>query len=117
MDTPTILLIDDNPDDRALVAREIRRALSDATLVEIIDDQQFREALHRGGFDLVVTDYALRWTDGLSILRSIKASYPDVAVIMFTGTGNQEIAVEAMKEGLDDYIVKSPAHFVRLRAA
>ncbi|MGN6370306.1 MAG: response regulator [Phycisphaerae bacterium] len=117
MEAPHVLLIDDNPDDRALVAREIRRALPNAILHEITDDQQFRQALRRDAFDLVVTDYALKWTEGLSVLRAIKSNFPDVAVIMFTGTGNQEIAVEAMKEGLDDYIVKSPAHFVRLRAA
>ncbi len=65
----------------------------------------------------MITDYHLRWNDGLNVLRAIKSHDPDRPVIMFTGTGTQEIAVEAMKMGLDDYVIKAPQHFVRLRGA
>jgi len=65
----------------------------------------------------VITDYRLRWSDGLKTLWSIRSQYPNYPVIMFTDSGTQEIAVEAMKLGLDDYLVKAPKHFVRLPVA
>ncbi len=112
-----ILVIDDNPTDRLLVKRELERQFSQLQITEIGDDKLFGEALKRGGFHLVITDYQLRWTNGLDVLKTIKASYPECPIVMFTNTGNEEIAVEAMKCGLDDYIIKSPKHYVRLCVA
>ena len=112
-----ILLIDDNPDDRTLVIRELRREFPELQIEQIIEAQGFTQALEAGNFDLVITDYQLRWTNGLQILRAIKSQWPDCPVIMFTGTGSEEIAVEAMKAGLNDYVLKSPRHFARLPAA
>lgn len=112
-----ILLIDDNPDDRALVVRELRREFPDPWVEQIIDTEGFERALEGDAFHLVITDYQLRWSDGLAILRTVKSRHPACPVIMFTGTGSEEIAVEAMKAGLDDYVLKSPKHLVRLRAA
>jgi signal transduction histidine kinase/DNA-binding response OmpR family regulator len=65
----------------------------------------------------VITDYRLRWSDGLKILWEVKSLYPHYPIIMFTDSGTQEVAVEAMKLGLDDYLVKAPKHFVRLPVA
>jgi len=112
-----ILLIDDNPHDRALVIRELRREFPDLHVDQVIDAEGFDRALQTGGFDLVITDYQLHWSDGLFVLRAVKPSYPGCPVIMFTGTGSEEIAVQAMRAGLDDYVLKSPKHFVRLSAA
>jgi len=108
------LLIDDNPDDRALVARELRREFPGMHAREVTDQQSFIHSLEAAPFDLVITDFQLRWTDGLSVLRAIKTRWPDCPVVMFTGTGSEEIAVEAMKAGLDDYVLKSPKHYARL---
>lgn len=63
--------------------------------------------LRAGGFDLVITDHDLRWANGLTILDEVKRSDPLVPVIMFTSSGSEEIAVEAMKQGLDDYVLKT----------
>ncbi len=112
-----ILVIDDNPTDRLLVKRELERQFSQLQITEISDYKLFGEALNRGKFNLVITDYQLRWTNGLDVLKTIKASYPECPIVMFTNTGNEEIAVEAMKSGLDDYIIKSPKHYVRLGVA
>ncbi|OGG43557.1 MAG: hypothetical protein A3F84_20525 [Candidatus Handelsmanbacteria bacterium RIFCSPLOWO2_12_FULL_64_10] len=112
-----ILLIDDNPHDRTLVIRELRREFPDLHVDQVIDAKGFDRALQTGGFDLVITDYQLHWSDGLSVLRAFKPRHPGCPVIMFTGTGSEEVAVQAMKAGLDDYVLKSPKHFVRLPAA
>jgi len=112
-----ILLIDDDETARHLAKRELDRALDAARVEEVRDADGFARAVDGGAFDLVVTDYQLRWGDGLAVLRAVKARRPDVPVIMFTGSGNEEVAVEAMKAGLDDYVPKSQARAARLAAA
>ncbi len=106
-----ILLVDDNPDDRFLTIRELSREFSALHVTEITDQEGFNQMLENGSFDLVITDYQLCWSDGLSILRAVKSKWPNCPVVMFTGTGSEEIAVEAMKSGLDDYVLKSPQHY------
>lgn len=113
-DVLSILLVDDNPDDRALVARELQREFPGVRVQQIIDAKGMERVLEAGDFDLVITDYQLRWTDGLAVLSAIKERCPECPVIMFTGTGTEEVAVQAMKAGLDDYIIKTPQHFGRL---
>jgi PAS domain S-box-containing protein len=112
-----ILIVDDNPSDRLLIIRELEREFSGFQATEILDASAFAEALATESFDIAIIDYQLRWSNGLQVLRAVKSRFPDCPVIMFTNTGNEEIAVEAMKAGLDDYIIKSPRHYVRLAVA
>jgi len=116
-----ILLVDDNPDDRSLVIRELGREFPALHVTEITEQDGFNQALKNGSFDLLITDYQLCWSDGLTILRAAKSKWPNCPVVMFTGTGSEEIAVAAMKSGLDDYVLKSPKHYgwlaTRVRSA
>jgi len=105
-----ILLIDDNPEDRSLASHYLNKEF-DVDIKHVIDKSELEGALEDGDFDIVITDYRLRWADGLDVLDEIKSRYPDVGVIMFTGTGNEEVAIKGMRKGLDDYIIKSPGHF------
>jgi PAS domain S-box-containing protein len=100
-----ILVADDHSDDRLLAIRELRRVFPDADCVEIDSAEAFETAL-TGSFDLVVSDYSMGWMNGLEVLRAVKAHAPDLPVIMLTGTGGEEIAVEAMHAGVDDYLLK-----------
>jgi len=109
-----LLLVDDNVDDHFLIARELQREFSELQLEAVTETTNLVQILERRKFDLVITDYRLRWSDGLTVLREIKAHNPDCPVIMFTDSGNQEVAVEAMKSGLDDYLTKSPKHYAQL---
>jgi two-component sensor histidine kinase len=113
-----ILLVDDNPDDRALARHAIVDAFPGAEVREATDAADFAAAFGDGeGIDLVVTDYELNWSDGLDILRRVKAARPGLPVVMHTGSGSEELAAAAMKAGLDDYVVKSPRGLPRLRAS
>ncbi|RME81675.1 MAG: hybrid sensor histidine kinase/response regulator, partial [Planctomycetota bacterium] len=112
----TIMIVDDSPEDRFLIKREISKEFPHVQFLEITSPIEFEEALKKD-FDLVITDYQLRWAVGTEILKQIKAIDPYILVIMFTASGNEEIAVEAMKMGLDDYVLKSPKHIVRLPIA
>ncbi|MGF1489561.1 MAG: ATP-binding protein [Prochloraceae cyanobacterium] len=117
MVAPKILIVDDNPSDRALALRELKKTFARLEYWEIIDEAVFSESLRENKFNLVITDYQLRWTTGLEILRRVKQQKTECPVVMFTGTGSEEIAVAAMKRGLDDYVIKTPKHYVRLAAA
>jgi two-component system cell cycle sensor histidine kinase/response regulator CckA len=100
------LIIDDNPIDRELVIRKLQREFEEAKFEEVGRQAQLDTAITRGDFDLVLTDYHLNWADGLEILRKVKEHLPHVPVVMFTGTGNEEVAVEGMKSGLSNYVLK-----------
>lgn len=115
--TVRILLIDDNYDDRLLITHALEREFPEVEFLEVYREQDFEQALFSKQFDLVITDYELRWTDGLTVVQKLKNMYPECPVIMFTDSGTQEVAVEAMKLGLDDYILKSATHYIRLPAA
>jgi two-component system, cell cycle sensor histidine kinase and response regulator CckA len=117
METLKLLLVDDNPDDRTLVIHELQREFPGLDVDQVYQADALERSLQGPPFDLVITDYRLNWSDGLEVLRRVRQVFADTPVIMFTGTGNQEIAVQALKSGLDDYVVKSPKHFKRLPAA
>lgn len=113
-----LLLLDDSLDDRLLARHELERHFSNCRITEVGERTGFERAAKAGfPFDIVITDYQMRWTTGLDVLRQIKAHDPQLSVVMFTATGTQEIAVEAMKHGLDDYVIKSPRHYARLPVA
>lgn len=112
-----VLLVDDNPADRRLVIRELNREFTDLEIHEAPDPPSFDQAIADTTWDLVVTDYELNWSTGIEILQQVKSLDPMMPVVMFTDSGSQEIAVEAMKAGLDDYVLKSPKHVIRLAQA
>lgn len=112
-----VLIIDDNPSDRALALRALKKLFPRLKYWEIIDEASLVRALQQDNFNIVITDYQLGWNTGLDILYRIKKQKNSCPVIMFTDTGSEEIAVSAMKAGLDDYVIKTPKHYVRLAAA
>lgn len=117
MTQPRILLIDDNPGDRALIIRVLRQELPQAEIREVLEQSSLNRSLSKQDFDVVVTDFQIRWTTGLDVLIEVKRVNADIPVIMFTNTGTEEIVVEAMKIGLDDYILKQPSRYSFLPSA
>ncbi|GIV18395.1 MAG: hybrid sensor histidine kinase/response regulator [Armatimonadota bacterium] len=110
-----VLLVDDNPNDRELIKRQIRKAIEDIQFIEAARYDDFTEALQQGDFDIVLTDYLLHWSDGLAVLQAVKLHYPHTPVIMVTDSGSEEIAARGMREGLSDYVLKG--HLARLPSA
>ncbi len=109
-----VLLVDDNPQDRLLIRRALAAEFPDLEITEVIAQPQLDAAIGHPEFDAVVTDFQLRWTDGIKVLEAIQAVVPDIPVIMFTNTGSEEIAASAFRMNLTDYIVKAPGHYGRL---
>jgi two-component system CheB/CheR fusion protein len=110
----SILLIDDNPDDRALVERQLKLDLDDPRVLHAGTAEAFAHMLGAEDFDVAITDYQLRWSDGITVLHELKRRFPERPVIMFTGSGSEEVAVAAMKDGLDDYVTKTVKHYPRV---
>lgn len=84
---------------------------------EITDPGSLRTALSVFRFDIAVIENHLTWSNGLETIARIRASSPDCPCIMYTGNGSEEIAVQALKSGYDDYVQKSPGGLSRLCAS
>ena len=109
MSVPSILIVDDEPDMLQLLKRSLEPDLN--CRVEIASSA--KSALHRisrGHPDLVLADIKMPEMDGLELLDLIKRSWPEMTVVMMTGHGSIETAVEAMKNGAYDFITKPFDH-------
>jgi signal transduction histidine kinase len=109
-----ILVVDDNPQDRRFARRGLEQEFSDAEISEASDESGLRAALQSGPFTAVVTDFRLRWVDGLQVLTEVKHRYPTLPVVMFTDSGSEEVAAEGFRQGLSDYILKGAGQYARL---
>ena len=106
------LIIDDSPYDRELIKRAIGKIFESVSYVEVSHQRAFEEALRTLDYAVVFIDYQLKWGTGTQVLKVIRERSSSLPVIMVTDTGSEEIAVEAMKEGLNDYVLKR--HLQRL---
>ncbi len=107
MDLRTILLIEDNPADAALV----RTVLEDHAAARFRLEHRDRlasglERLRQGGVDLVLLDFSLPDSRGLETFRAVYSSSPRVPVIVLTSLEDDAVAVQAVAEGAQDYLVK-----------
>ena len=100
---PTLLIVDDEKPTRD----GLRAALEDRFDVYVAEDAKAAmELLERESFDVVLTDFRLPNEDGLKLVARAKSlSKPPICILM-TAYGSEELAVEAMKRGADDYIAK-----------
>jgi PAS domain S-box-containing protein len=101
-----VLIVDDNSEDRARATQELARDFSSVQMEHAADEASLSSLLRAPPFDVVITDYLSGWAHGLTALRAAKARDAQLPVLMHTAAGSEEIAVAAMKEGLDDYVVK-----------
>jgi two-component system response regulator HydG len=101
---PKILLIDDDVSHAEIAGEALERANYDVKLAHSGDEglRKFREA----EYDVVLTDLRLPDTDGMQVLRRIKATDADVEVVIITGYGSVEKAVEALHEGAYSFLEK-----------
>lgn len=111
---PYVLFVDDRQDDVELAKLTLAREFPEAEVRHVANAISFGEIFERGGFDVVITERNLSWTSGVSILEAAKERWPYLPVIMFASEGDECMAVEAMKAGLDDYLRKSTRSFVLL---
>lgn len=107
----SIMICDDNIDHLMLMKRELERFSSDFRVTTVTTAQVCLEELARSHHDVVVIDYLLRDMNGLDLLREISTRHPESMPVMITGMGSEDVAVQAMKAGASDYIIKSTGSF------
>jgi nitrogen regulation protein NR(I) len=99
-----ILVVDDERSIRIGLKGLLSKEGWEVTVAE--NGNEALRALANQEYDLVLTDLRMAGIDGLDLLKKIKEQYPDTFVIMMTAYGSEKIAVEAMKAGARDYLVK-----------
>jgi two-component system cell cycle response regulator len=104
-----VLFVDDSPEDLALYRRLLTR--ENGAPFQIVEATSADEALRicqAQNLDCLILDYRLPDHDGLELLREFSNpnGVPKLPVIMLTGQGDESVAVEAMKSGAQDYLVK-----------
>ena len=106
-DTRHILIVDDSPDDAELTVRALRRGGCDLSYERVDTPEAMQAALVDGNWDLVIADYSMPRFNGLAALKMLRDTGLDLPFILVSGTVGEDVAVEAMKCGADDYVLKS----------
>jgi DNA-binding NtrC family response regulator len=103
-----ILIVDDEKDFVEMFSLRLTRQGEKVSIA--YSGQDALDLLEKTPIDVVILDIRMPGMDGIETLKKIKASHPLVEVILLTGHGSTETAVEGMKEGAFDYLMK-PADF------
>ena len=103
----TVLIIDDNPDDREAFIRSLKKVDERYRCLEAGEGLAGLTKIKEMQPDCVLLDYSLPALNGLEVLRRIHEVDAFLPVIMLTGLGNEAVAVQAMKGGAHNYIVKT----------
>lgn len=101
-----ILIVDDDQADRNNVRRLLKRAGLETEITEAADYEEAKEKMSNNLFDCVLIDYLLPDRDGLTLVREIRQQGVKIPLIILTGHGDEEIAVDMMKAGASDYLSK-----------
>jgi len=106
MEPLSLLCLEDNPNDLELYRALLSQAGLQSELTWVKSRDEFLDALEQGGFDIVLLDYKIPSYDGLSALRAVKKRYPEVPVLIVSGTISEQLALDLVKEGATDYVLK-----------
>ncbi len=111
MDNPNdelnLLVVDDDDVDRMALQRLLKRTGLSFQLKEATTAQDARSQLNATTFDCAFLDYQLPDCDGLTLIQQLRDSGVDIPLIALTGQGDEETAVNLMKAGVSDYLLKS----------
>lgn len=110
-----ILIVEDLPSDAQLAEREIKRSFESAEIKVVETKAEFIREFEEFAPDIVVSDFQLPSFDGLSALKIVLDLSPTTPVIILTGSMNEDTAVDCMKAGAMDYVIKE--HIKRLGPA
>lgn len=114
----TILAIDDDPGDAEILRRQLEQVPGLAfEFTHLADPDKVQEELSRRDVDVTFLDYHLGARTGLEVLEEIRRSGDLRPIVILTGRGDEAVAVEAMKRGAQDYLVKGELTAESLRRA
>ena len=100
------LIVEDNPDDAALLVRELGQAGYEVVDRRVDSDESMKEALSVHRWDIVLADYSLPRYSGLEAFKLVRAHDPDLPFILISGAITEDIASDMLMSGVGDFIVK-----------
>jgi DNA-binding NtrC family response regulator len=106
------LIIDDSTADVALLIRELQKNELEVDYLRVDTQKDLDAAITAGEWDIILCDYIMPGFDGLQALEQIRNRGVDIPVIMISGQVGEDVAVDAMRAGASDYVMKS--HLKRL---
>lgn len=101
-----VLILEDNDDDKELVLRKLRNGGYHPAYICVETKEGLINALDEHPWDIILCDYSMPKFDGLTALRLLQEKNIDIPFILISGTVGEEVAVEAMKAGAQDYMMK-----------
>ena len=101
-----ILVLEDSDLDVALMERELARSELDITYQRVATRAPYAQALEQGGFDLILSDFSLPDFNGVEALDLARRLAPEAPFIFVSGVVGEEFAIESLKEGATDYVLK-----------
>jgi DNA-binding NtrC family response regulator len=101
-----VVLVEDDADDVELVRARFADAGLRCDLERVESSPTFRAALRRGAVDLVIADYSLPRFDGMAVLELARELRPDLPVVLISGVIDEDLAIETLKLGATDYVLK-----------
>jgi PAS domain S-box-containing protein len=101
-----ILHLEDNPMDRKMVEKTLQSEGISCRLISCETQSQFENALQQGGFQLMLVDYQLPGFDGLQAMEMALKECPEVPFVFLSGVLGEEAAIESLKGGATDYVLK-----------
>ena len=103
---PRILHLEDDPADRELIREALGAEGIPLELVQVDRKAEFEAALASGSVALVLSDFALPHFDGFSALDIVQKEKPNLPFIFVSGTMGEEAAIESLRRGATDYVLK-----------
>ena len=101
-----VLIVEDNEDDATMLLEELRRGGFEVVHVRVQTAEDMRAALGEQTWDVVVSDYSMPQFTGLKALSVLQSTGVDVPLIIASGTIGEETAVEALRAGACDFLLK-----------
>jgi PAS domain S-box-containing protein len=101
-----LLIIEDSEDDALLIVRDLQRAGYEPIYERVENEATVRAALDRGPWDVIISDFNMPAFSGTEALRVLRARDRETPFIFVSGTIGEDVAVEAMRAGAQDYVTK-----------
>src|SRR5260221_7561620 len=112
-----VLFIEDSEDDTALIVRELKGAGYKTEHRRVDTEDNLKSVLAAQEWDLVISDFSMPLFSGTDALKLVRTMGSDAPFIFVSGTMGEDTAVAALKEGAQDYLVKTDRKSTRLNSS
>ncbi|HEU0038325.1 MAG TPA: response regulator [Verrucomicrobiae bacterium] len=105
-----ILHLEDDPHDRQLVEEKLAADGLVCEFIRVAEKEQFEARLEQNQFDVILSDFTLPAYDGMAALAAARTMRPETPFLFVSGTIGEELAVEGLKFGATDFVLKEHLH-------